>query len=471
MKPCSQPPRTSPRLSESVHHQLNLLMKASSEALAGMPPRKLRLTATLVVIAALMFVPSGSWAASKFKVLYAFKGGTDGAFPSGALVSDSEGRLYGTTFAGGINSNCSDNGTGCGTVFQLSPTQNGEWTKITLYSFQNGADGANPNGDMIFDSSGNLYGTTLVGGEGIAYGCGTTFEMVPGSGGWTESVVYTFCSLSGDADGSFPNPGLVQDSDGNLYGTTLSGGSGLGGIAFALMPGSGGLTSKALYDFCLVNNCSSKGSNPAAGLVSDAAGNFYGTTTQGGMYRSWCGGFPGGCGVVFQLKHDSQGNWTQSVIHAFDQGPEGAQPGVRLTFDKQGDLYGTTSTDGVFGSGTAFRLTPISHGRWKYSVLYDFRSGLHLGSGLLIDAAGNLYGALGAGGIGPCSGGAGCGLVYKLAPQENGRWRFTALHKFTGAQDGGEPSGDLILDRQGNLYGTAGLGGAGGNGVVFELMP
>jgi uncharacterized repeat protein (TIGR03803 family) len=424
-----------------------------------------------VLLVAVVFLPQAR-AASKFKTLYSFKGGNDGASPSGALLFDSAGNIYGTTFSGGINSNCTLNGTGCGTVFQLTPNQSGKWNKSSLYSFQNGADGANPNGSMVFDSAGNLYGTTYIGGEGIAYGCGTVFKLAPGSGGWSESVAYTFCSLRGDADGSFPNPGMVQDGSGNLYGTTLSGGLQLGGVAFELTPGNGGLTTNVLFSFCLVGNCGSNGSNPVAGLVFDAAGNLYGTTTQGGNYNHSCGGFPGGCGVVFQLKHDSHDTWSQNVIYAF-QGPEGAQPGAKLTFDKQGNLYGTTSTDGAFGFGTTFKLTPTAHGHWKYSVLYNFRVGFQgssLNSGLLIDAAGNLYGAIGAGGIGDCSG-AGCGLVYKLTPGKNGRWTFTALHRFRGAHDGGQPNGDLIFDSKGNLYGTVGMGGVGGAGGVFEITP
>lgn len=427
------------------------------------------LIALWLVVASL---PAG--AATKFKRLYSFKGGSDGSFPTGALISDSSGNLYGTTYAGGnTGKQCSGSeGTGCGTVFMLSPMQNGAWKEATLYRFKGGADGESPNGNMIFDPAGDLYGTTAVGGQGISYGCGTVFKLAPGAGKWKESIAYTFCSEGGD--GYFPNPGMIMDSSGNLYGTTLSGGSALGGIVFELTNSGKGFSDKALYDFCLVDSCFANGSNPAAGLITESHGNFYGTTGQGGAYMDSCGGFPGGCGVVYELTNDSKGNWTQTVIHNF-QGPSGTQPSARVTFDGNGNLYGTTNSDGAFGFGTAFELTPSGHGQWTYHVLYNFREGIGGGlgnavSGLVMDASGNLYGAIGGGGTGSCSG-YGCGLVYKLSPGKHGRWDFTTLHSFTGNEDGGQPTGDLILDSHGNLYGTASVGGSTSAGVVFEITP
>jgi uncharacterized repeat protein (TIGR03803 family) len=170
-----------------------------------------------------MFAPGVS-AASKYKVLYAFKGGTDGNSPSGALLFDTAGNLYGTTVNGGSSGTCLyAQGTGCGIVFELMPGQSGKWTEGVLYRFQGGNDGGNPNGSLIFDTAGNLYGTTLQGGTGTSYGCGTIFQLTPGSSGWTESLVRTFCA-SGANDGYFPRAGLVRDEAGNLYGMTESGG-------------------------------------------------------------------------------------------------------------------------------------------------------------------------------------------------------------------------------------------------------
>jgi uncharacterized repeat protein (TIGR03803 family) len=418
----------------------------------------------------LMFAP-GLSAISKYKVLYAFKAGTDGNSPSGALLFDTAGNLYGTTVNGGSNGTCLyGQGVGCGIVFELTPGQSDKWTESVLYRFQGGSDGGNPNGSLIFDTAGNLYGTTLQGGTGIFYGCGTIFQLTPGSSGWSESVIYTFCSQSGAYDGFSPSPGLIQDKLGNFYGTTESGGNG-GGVAFELTPGSGGPIETVLHSFCQVGSCSSSGSEPVAGLVRDAAGNLYGTTLMGGNQSNSCGGFPGGCGVVFRLT-PSRGGWTESVLHKFI-GPEGVQPASNLTFDKQGNLYGTTGINGAFGFGTVFKLTPGLRGGWKYAVLYNFRSGTKeesFNTGVILDAAGNLYGASTFGGIGSCSI-TGCGLVYKLTPGPHGRWTYSALHKFSGGGDGGEPGGGVILDKEGHIFGTTRVGGVGGNGVVFEITP
>jgi uncharacterized repeat protein (TIGR03803 family) len=414
----------------------------------------------------LMFAPGVS-AASKYKLLHAFKGGTDGTFPSGALLFDSAGNLYGTTVNGGSSGTCLyGQGIGCGTVFELTPQKNGKWKESALYRFQGGSDGANPNGSLIFDTAGNLYGTTLQGGTGNSLGCGTIFQLTPGSTGWTESLVRTFCS-SGANDGYFPRAGLVRDATGTLYGMTESGGENLGGVAFALTPGSGTWTESVLHSFCLVGDCSTMGAQPVAGLTLDAAGSLYGTTIAGGQTTFGCfGGFPPGCGLLFKLKRHSSGAWSESVPHHF-KGPDGGGPASSLTFDNGGNLYGTTSYDGAFGSGTVFKLTPNSHGRWTETVLYNFRSGSNhsaINSGVVFDTAGNLYGATDP--DGNC-----CSLVYRLSPGKNGRWKYRTLHQFTGGRDGGRTDGNLVLDSQGNLYGTAGIGGANGAGVVFEITP
>jgi uncharacterized repeat protein (TIGR03803 family) len=419
-----------------------------------------------------LMIASAAGAASKYEVLYAFKGGNDGNFPSGALVFDVAGNLYGATLNGGGAAACSGPPTGCGTVFALRPGSNGKWKESVIYRFQNGNDGAQPNGSLIFDASGNLDGTSGS-GDVIYYPnqCGTAFSLAPSPHGWSLGVISTFCSDTND--GIAPNPGLVQDKAGNLYGMAQSGGSQLGGTAFQLTPGSRGWTESDLFGFCVVGSCVSSGSQPLAGLVSDAAGNLYGTTVQGGSTGRPCSGsFPGGCGVVFKLTPGSDGKWTESVLHQFT-GPDGLGPAANLVFHNQGTLYGTTGGGGAFGQGTLFKLTFSNH-RWKFSVLYNFRGSLSQGSlnsGVVFDAAGNLYGAILSGGIGSCLNGAGCGVVYKLTPESNGRWKYTALHSFSGLQDGGEPSGGLILDTDGNIFGTAGVGGVRGNGVVFEITP
>jgi uncharacterized repeat protein (TIGR03803 family) len=426
----------------------------------------------LAVIAITLLFALAASAGSTYKVLYRFKGGKDGAYPSGALVFDALGNLYGTTSAGGGTSDCSGvEGNGCGTVFELTPGTNGKWSESVLYRFQSDIDGANPNGSLLFDATGNLYGTTNAGGSSfcLGIGCGVVFNLTPaGKGKWTESVLYNF---QNGAQGASPLGGLLFDAAGNLYGSTSSGGEDLGGVAFALMPGSSGWTFNNLHSFCLVGNCVAEGSEPFAGLAADSNGNLYGTTLMGGNNARSCGGFPGGCGVVFRLT-PSHGGWTESVLHKF-VGPEGVQPAARVTLDNQGNIYGATGIDGAFGFGTVFKLAPASGGRWKFTVIYNFRSGTNQGSfnsGLVVDAAGSLYGATTFGGKGSCAG-AGCGAVYKLTPGRHGRWTYTALHNFSGGQDGGQPSGDLILDTNGHIFGTAGVGGVSGSGVVFEITP
>jgi uncharacterized repeat protein (TIGR03803 family) len=432
-----------------------------------MPRATISIQLIALLVVTLTLLPAVS-ATGKYKVLYSFKGGTDGNFPSGGLLVDAAGNLYGTTVNGGSSGTCLyAQGTGCGMVFQLTPGPSGKWTESVLYRFQGGSDGGNPNGSLIFDAAGNLYGTTVQGGTGNSDGCGTVFQLAPGSGGWTESLVRTFCS-NGANDGYFPKGGLAQNALGNLYGTTESGGANLGGVAFELIPISGGWTENVLHSFCLVGDCSTQGAQPVAGVTVDASGNLYGATITGGRTKFGCfSSFPPGCGLLFKLTPHLGGPWTESIPHLFT-GPDGAGPGSRLTFDNRGNLYGTTSYDGAFGCGTVFKLAPNSHGQWTQTVLYNFRSSgsnqSAINSGVVLDAAGNLYGATDPDGT--C-----CSVVYRLSPTKSGRWKYRVLHWFTGARDGGRTDGNIILDTQGNVYGTGGVGGAYGSGVVFEITP
>jgi uncharacterized repeat protein (TIGR03803 family) len=418
------------------------------------------LTASALVV---MLTQSG-WAANKYRVLYSFKGGDDGASPSAALVFDAAGNLYGTTLVGGgTKADCAGLGYGCGTVFELTRKSNGKWSEHVLHRFQSGNDGAGPNGAMIFDTAGNLYGTTIYGGP---YD-GTVFELTPNShGGWTERVLHRFTA----GDGNFPWSGLFLDKTGNLYGTTVNGGAKNVGVVFDMTPHSGKWRESTLYSFCSRNDCSD-GDGPHAELIEGSDGALYGTTKGGGRSSFGCNGSFVGCGTVFKLGRDSNGKWKESVIHIFT-GVEGTQPEAGLVSDGKGNFYGTTTFDGAFGYGTVFELAPGSSGHWNYTVLYNFRGGINhisLNTGVVLDGAGNLYGANTYGGSRSCSG-APCGVVYRLAPGLHGKWKYTALHQFSG-QDGGQPGGGLVFDKNGNLYGTAGVGGADGLGVVFEITP
>jgi uncharacterized repeat protein (TIGR03803 family) len=386
------------------------------------------------------------------KLLYSFNNnGTDGSNPRGGLIFDAAGNLYGTTVGGGTD--------GAGTVFELTPMLGGGWTEKVLYSFQYYSypytDGASPLADLIFDAAGNLYGTTDGGGT---YSSGTVFELTPTKGGgWTEQVLYSFNPSIGD--GYYPFAGLIFDAAGNLYGTTSAGGGNGGqGTVFELTPAQGGgWTEKALYSFTGYPD----GGNPRSGLIFDAAGNLYGTTFRGGT---------DGAGTVFELTLSKGGGWTEQVLYTFT-GMDGRQPYAGLIFDAAGNLYGTTSGGGTIGYGTVFELAPKAGGGWTEQVLYNFGSGSDGAfpqAALIFDAAGNLYGTTEEGGT---NGYNGYGTVFELTPAQGGGWTEQALHSFNyNATDGAYPYyGNLISDAAGNLYGTTNAGGTYGVGMVFEL--
>ena len=402
---------------------------------------------TAAFATALVFC-SAAHAAPKFGVLHHFNGG-DGAGPYGGVILDHLGNLYGTT-AGGGTGHCGL--YNCGTVFQLAPHANGDWTETILHSFLGGkGDGSDPWSSLIFDPVGNLYGTTLGGGT---YFGGVIFELAPGNSGWTEHILYSFGARGNDAYA--PSAGLVMDNLGNLYGT--------GHAAFELIRGSDRWSEKVLHHFCSWPDCRD-GGGPFAGLILDAAGNLYGTTLGGG---SQCGS--SGCGTVYELTPTPRGRWKETVLHAFDNnGKDGVTPGNgALIMDASGNLYGTTEVGGMFHYGTVFRLTPDSNGSWKETILHNFKpnaNGSFPIAGVVMDKAGNLYGTTTNGGT-SCD----CGVVYKLTPDGNGKWSYTVLHAFSGG-DGAIPAGNLILDDKGNLYGGTVLGGGDNDGVIFELTP
>jgi uncharacterized repeat protein (TIGR03803 family) len=422
-----------------------------------------------ILLAIIIVVPvlaPGVRAASKYKSLHAFKGGADGAAPYAGLILDSAGNLYGTTANGG-SANCS---LGCGVVFKLQRDSHGGWSEKVLHTFcvTSCNDGAVPSGGLIFDTAGNLYGTTYGGG---AQGSGTVFQLKAHSdGSWTESVLYSFCSLSNCADGRSPQAGLIFDSIGNLYGTTVNGGSdAVGGTVFKLTSSSNGSwTESVLHSFV-----STEGTNPTDSLVFDSAGNLYGTTSA----DSAAGG-----GTVFQLIPQTDGSWKESVLHQFI-GKDGFRPYAGLTVDQAGNLYGTTPGGGdlsrcsspYVGCGVVFKLTPNGNGSWKEILLHTFRGGPDGASpfaGLIFDQSGNLYGTTAAGGNLRCNRPfAGCGLVFKLAPNSTGRWRETVMQTFDD-HPGDAPIDGLIFDTAGNLYGTTyGQNGYTTNGSVFEITP
>jgi uncharacterized repeat protein (TIGR03803 family) len=314
---------------------------------------------------------NGSWTE---RVLHSFnRDGQDGFVPQADLMFDQVGNLYGTTTRGGADDS--------GTVFQLSPNGSGSWTENILYSFKSdGEDGGGPEGDLIFDRTGNLYGTTVGGG---AYNYGTVFQLSPnGNGSWTESVLHSF--INDGKDGGVPFAGVIFDSAGNLYGTTLGGGAYDYGTVFRLSPnGDGSWTESVLHSF---NADGKDGYGSFAGIIFDPAGNLYGTTLNGGAYNA---------GTVFQLAPNGDGSWKESILHSFNvDGKDGYQSWANLTFDHAGNLYGTTKYGGTYDRGTVFKLKPTLKGGWREAVEHSFLSltGAYPLSGLTLDVHGSLYG-------------------------------------------------------------------------------
>jgi uncharacterized repeat protein (TIGR03803 family) len=359
----------------------------------------------------------------------------------------------------------------------------------TLYKFKSGTDGDSPWAGVIFDQAGNLYGTTLVGGDGII-SYGTVFKLTPNAdGSWKESILYNFCSLTNCADGAGPIAGLIFDQAGNLYGTTVIGGSGVFcsrkggcGVVFKLTPNvDGSWTESVLYNFCSLTNCTD-GFFPIGTLIFDQTGNLYSMAVEGGITGGSCGS-SFGCGVVFELTPHADGSWTESVLHSFcsfTNCVDGWDPQSGLTFDANGNLYGTTGSGGKLtcmapnGCGVVFKLTPNPDGSWTDSVLHRFagKDGEFPAARVIFDQAGNLYSTTQVGGnLSTCP--PGCGVVFQLMPHADGSWKEKVLHRFTDGRDGGVPHAGLIFDQAGNLYGVAASGGklSCGCGVVFKLAP
>jgi uncharacterized repeat protein (TIGR03803 family) len=375
----------------------------------------------------------GAALAQRETVLYSFTGSPDGAGPYAGLVFDKKGNLYGTTKYGGTAS--------YGTVFKV--TTSGKET--VLYSFTGESDGAYPYAGLVFDAKGNLYGTTFNGGGGYSYcdlGCGTVFKVYPSSG--KEVVLHRFCLQPNNCkDGAEPWAGLVFDGRVNLYGTTYYGGAHMDGTVFKVQTSG---REMVLYSFCSQSKCAD-GGQPVGGPALDKEGNLYGTTYSGGAYD---------LGTVFEVTSSRQ----ETVLYSFAGFPDGASPNAGLVLDKEGNLYGTTVYGGTAFDGTVFEVTPSGQETKLYSFTGD-PDGAYPYTGLVFDKEGNLYGTTAVGGA------ANLGTVFKVTPSG----QETVLHSFTGAPDGAYPYPVLVFDGRGNLYGTTYEGGAYNGGTVFKLVP
>jgi len=407
-----------------------------------------QLAVALAVALLLLGVRAAS--AQTLDVLHSFTGGGDGATPNAGLTMDRSGYFYGTTKQGGANGP-----NGFGTVYRLTQQSEG-WTLVPVYSFGGGNDGSSPMGRVIFGPNGALYGTTSSGGgTGCGgNGCGIVFSLQPPMTSphdvlaeWRESVLYRF---GGGNDAASPTGDIAFDSSGNLYGTTTSGGSYQKGTVYELTPTDQGWTESILWNF----TGGSDGGSPASGLMTDSAGNLYGTAQSGGS---------NGYGLVFQMTQ-SGGSWTRHTLYSFQNHSDGANPSGGLILDASGNLYGSTPSDGSSGGGTIFELVRQSNGSWTFSLLYGFsgQAGGGPQASFAIDTTGTLYGTAYK------DGAHGFGSVVKLAPSNHG-WVYADLHDFVYENDGAEPAGNLVLDSNGNMYGTASTAGEYGYGVAFEI--
>lgn len=325
-----------------------------------------------------------------------------------------------------------------------------------LYTFPGGNRGYDPEYGVVLDRAGNAYGTTCYGGT---YGWGTVYELKPSKHGWDQIVLYNF---EGSSDGENPRGNLLIDKNGNVYGTTPTGGASNGGTVFELQKAQAGWTHVVLYDFCSLNGCAD-GAEPE-GLTFDKAGNLYGTTSSGGRNRC----YEGGCGTVYELSSVGS-SWKETVIHSFNNNGDGYYPNPGVTFGESGSLYGTTASGGGYGYGLIFVLKPGKTG-WKEALLFAF-DGLQNhrdpGGYLTIDSAGNIFGTTTGYYFGGC--GSQCGSVFRLA-RSNGQWVETDVYLFDGTHGAG-PNPGLIIDSAGNFYGSAYQGGSNNAGVIFQLQP
>jgi len=345
-----------------------------------------------------------------------------------------------------------------GTVFKLTPS--GKHT--VLYSFHGGSDGSEPYKGVTLDAAGNLYGTTVAGGSNNCDGgCGVVYKLTNLGGTWVQSVIHAF---TGGADGSGAGSPLIFDKHGNIYGMAPAGGGtgcfGAGcGVVFRLEPdGTGNWNFRVLHTF----TGGTDGFGGSAGrLLLGHAGHLFGVATNGGENEQ---------GVVFELAPSPAGEWKFKTIYAFSGSPDAGFPFGGLIADKFGNLYGTTYFGGTNGFGAVYKLQR-NGSAWSEEVLYSFQGGTDGDSPLstlLFDAVGNLYGTTSLDGDPECA----CGTIFKLSPDANGQWTENVEHRFTGpTSDGQLPYPGIVADSFGNFYGAARNGGTHDDGAIYTFVP
>lgn len=343
------------------------------------------------------------------------------------------------------------------------------------------SDGKSPTGTMLMDSSNNLFGTTMKGGE---HGGGAAFELVyqPSTGKYHYKRLYNFCAIANCDDGTNPvDEKLVMDTAGNLYGTTEAGGQGLSGVIYRLEPNQAKTryTYHKIYDFCVRSSGCEDGASPTSGLTYSGAvsGTLYDGVSS--LYGSTLGGGKKHDGVVYSFT-PAHGDWIQKVLYFFcttKSGDldcvDGKLPMGGMVVDKNGNLLGTASQGGHGQVGVVFKLTPTVRGRWVETTPYEFcavagcTDGATPQTGVIMDVAGNIFGTTLAGGAVGTGCEAGCGVMFKLTPNGNETQVYTFCSQ-TDCSDGAAPAG-LVMDVSGNIFGATHLGGLDGNGVLYEL--
>ena len=389
----------------------------------------------VIVVLTFLLLPFTSASAGTEKVLYTFTGGLDGAQPYQAgVIFDQAGNLYGVTQYGGVY--------GQGTVFKLTPSPDGTWTETVLYSFAGGSDGGIPQGGLATDGAGNFYGTTAFGGENND-DCGTLFVVWQGI---EFAVLHTFNDLTGDA--CQPESDLIVDEDTIIGTTAYGGGPSEPGTVFVKEPGE--------YDAWPCKR-TRFGSYPNG--LSPFAGSIYVTANTGGG-KAW--------GTVFEFSNPMKTKHTFTPKSKEGDSPVG-NLATQVNPDGVGIMYGTTSAGGASDCGAVYQLRQKQWGKWAISLLHSFSlypiDGCSPWGGVVLDAAGNLYGTTSYGGTGNA------GTIFKLTPGAKNKWTYTVLYTFTGSTDGNSPTGSLLLDSAGNIYGTTNYGGAYNQGVVYEVTP
>jgi hypothetical protein len=412
--------------------------------------------------------------AHRFSLLHSFTGPPDGGWPTiGRLVFDKAGNLYGATNLGG-SGDCRLRGrrAGCGTIFELRPRRHGGWTERIIYSFKSLADGAAPYSTLTLDSAGDIYGVTISGGNrgcltSLEYhGCGTVFELVPHRGAWKKHLLHAF---SGGSDGGHPSGGLILD-EGMLYGIARCGGgsyscygSGAGaGVFFGLARSGTHWTESVL---CIFNQ--ETGGYPAGDLTAQGRNTIFGTTAAS----------------IYEMSRSSPSvQWRETTLYLFPEGDQstGRSPTGGLALDGSGNLYGVTAQGGDYstcsqGCGVIFELSGSSGSSWSETVLHTFSGGSDGASssaGVAMNAAGTLFGTTLNGGDLNCNGGVGCGVVFSLTPRGTASTEHV-IHTFeNGATDGAFPRSAVVLGSNGRTYGSTWYGGPGssfGNGTVYEI--